>query len=403
MTTFSFRARNLENKKETGVLTAESSRQARQKLRDRGLRIEWMAEKRPQVLGTFGWLPRRTRHRTKLTVCIRELSTLLQAGIPLLAALDSLVAQTSGAFGDCLVEVRDKVAGGCGLAESMAGNPTVFDQMTIGMLEVGEQAGNLDEVCEQLAVFRERSSEMADRVLSAILYPAIVLAVSVFVTLFLMTAVVPMLLSNLIEMGRPLPWPTRVLKFLSDGLLSHGWWIGLVIALLLAGGVGFLQTQHGKRLLAKVALRLPVIGALVQKQSLSRMSLIVASLLRSGVELVDALEIAERSSTNVLLKDALRNMRTDLEAGRGMRDAMERHSIFSHSLCQVFSLGQQSGKLETMLERMGRDYDRQTATLSTRFASILEPILILTLAVVVGFVLFATVLPILEAGNVLAE
>lgn len=403
MATFAFKARDQSRKRSSGVIVAETSQQARQKLRDQGLRIEWMGERRVRDAATTGWLPRRIRYRTQLTIAIRELSTLLQAGIPLLSALDSLVEQSKGRFGDCLIAVRDRVAGGSSLAEAMAVEPTVFDEMTTGMIQVGEHAGNLDEVCEQLAEYRERSGEMADRILSALLYPAIVLFVSVAVTLFLMTAVVPMLLTNLIEMDRPLPWPTRVLKFLSDGLLTHGWWLAIVVAGILFGAAMGLRTVPGRRLLARVSLRLPVIGPLVQKQALSRMSMIVASLLRSGVELVDAIEIAERSSPNVLLKEALAHMRIDLEAGRGMMESMSRHLIFSPSIRQVFLLGQQSGKLDAMLERIGRDYDRQAATLSTRFAAILEPILILNLAVLVGFVLFATVLPILEAGNVLAE
>ncbi len=156
-------------------------------------------------------------------MAVRELATLLQAGIPLLQALDSVIEQSGGRFRESLVVVRDRVAGGESLADALSSEPSVFDEMTVGLIRVGEHAGNLDEVCEQIADFRERSGELKDRVVSALVYPLIVLSISVAVTLFLMTVVVPMLLTNLVELGRPLPWPTRVLKLLSDGLLDHGW------------------------------------------------------------------------------------------------------------------------------------------------------------------------------------
>jgi type II secretory pathway component PulF len=404
MATYVYQGRLSNGKRERGVVTADSGRQARELLRRRGCRVESIQERQVRTADSHSFFQsRRIRHRAKLTMSIRELSTLLQAGIPLLSALDSLVQQSTGSYRDCLVALRDRVGGGSGLAEAMSAEPTVFDQMTVGMIRVGEHAGNLDEVCEQLAEFRERSGEVGDRILSAILYPAIVLFVSIAVTIFLMTVVVPMLLTNLVEMGRPLPWPTRVLKAISDTLLAHGWWLATVIAFCAACFAMFLRSEVGRKQAARIMLRVPVAGTLIQRQVLSRMALVVSSLLKSGVELVDALRIAERSANSVLLQQALREMRSDLESGRGMLESMRRHAIFSHSVQQVFLLGQQSGKLATMLERIGRDYDRQAAVLSGRLTSVVEPVLILVLAVIVGFVLFATVLPILEAGNVLGE
>lgn len=403
MATFQYTAEDNDGRRHRGLITAETARRARDELRLRGLRVQEVVERSTLVSQMWSLGSRRPRYRGKLTVAVRELATLLQSGVPLLAALDSLLEESRGGFRACLLSLRDCVAAGSGLAEAMAKEPAVFDAMTIGMIRVGEHAGNLDEVCQQVAEFRERNGELADRVLSAILYPTIVLVISVIVTIFLMTAVVPMLLNNLTELDRQLPWPTRVLKSVSDALLNYG------IMLCVGGGFlclcffGWLRSEKGLQRTANLVFRLPVIGTLVQRQSLSRMALIVSSLLRSGIELVEALKIAEQSSTNVLLKAALCDLRADIEAGRGISESMRSHPIFSHSLRQVFHLGQQSGKLEEMLQRIGVDYDKQAATLAARLAAVLEPILILNLAIMVGFILFATVLPILEAGNVLAE
>lgn len=406
MATFAYRALDPQGKRKRGTVTAASGRHARDQLRERGLRVELVRERArgQKAKDTTTSKPNRsTRYRSQLTTTIREFATLLQAGVPMLDAIDSVLEQSRRGFRDAMLSVRDQVASGSGLAEAMATEPGVFDDMTIGMIRVGEAAGNLDEVCEQVAEFRERSGELRDRVVSALLYPAIVMMVSIGVTVFLMTVVVPMLLQNLIEIGRPLPLPTQILKWLSDALLIHGHWVLLGVSAMFMMAIAFLRTPSGRNRVDKWMLATPILGTLIQKQSLSRMSLVVSSLLRSGVELVDALEIAEKSSTNGLLKTALSEMRNDLQAGHDLREATAKHRIFSHSIAQVFSLGQQSGQLDTMLHRLGNDYDRQAGMLANRITTIVEPVLILVLSVVVGFILFATVLPILEAGNVLAQ
>ncbi|QDV42571.1 Type II secretion system protein F [Stieleria neptunia] len=404
MATYAYRASDKQGNRKRGTISAASGRHARQQLRTQGLTIESVKERQsttPSPVSQYA-RNRSTRYRSQLTIAVRELATLLQAGVPLLDALDSILTQSRGGFRDAMLSVRDKVASGESLGNAMASERHIFDEMIIGMIGVGEHVGNLDEVCEQVAEFRERSNELKDRVVSAMLYPAIIFAVSIAVTVFLMTAVVPMLLQNLVEIGRPLPTPTLVLKWLSDTLLDHGIWVCSATALLAASLLGYSMTAKGRRKLDEIILSTPVLGTLVQKQALSRIAIVISTLLRSGVELVDALEIAERSSTNGLLKSALAEMQFDLRNGKNLLEATERHRIISRAMCQVFLLGQQSGQLDTMLSRLGRDYSRQAELLANRLTTIVEPVLLLFLSVVVGFILFATVLPIMEAGNVLA-
>ena len=406
MATFAYRALDPRGRRKRGTISAATPRQAREQLRTSGLRVESVRERSGSERGSSSRQsnPKRsTRYGTQLTTAIRDLATLLQAGVPLLDAIDSVLSQSKRGFHDAMLSVRDRVASGESLADAMSAEPGVFDEMAIGMIRVGEHAGNLDEVCEQIADFRERSGQLKDRVISSLLYPTIILMVSLGVTVFLMTVVVPMLLQNLVEIGRPLPTPTLILKSISDALLNYGLWIAAGVVLILLGGVVLVRTESGQGTVDRVSLATPVLGTLIQKQALSRMSLVVSSLLRSGVELVDALEIAERSTTNRPLKKALVEMQSDLRSGHDLRRAVEKHPIFTHSLAQVFSLGQQSGQLDKMLERLGNDYDRQVSLLANRLTTIIEPILIILLSIIVGFVMFATVLPILEAGNVLSE
>ena len=406
MATYTYRVFDEGGRRRRGTITAATARQAREQLRTNGFRVESVRQ-RPEAKSDHhgGSLRRRrpTRYRSQLTIAIRELATLLQAGVPLLEAVDSVLTQAKRGFHDAMLSVRDQVASGATLADAMTSEPAVFDQMTVGMIRVGEHAGNLDEVCEQLADFRERSGELKDRVISSLLYPAIILTVSLAVSVFLMTVVVPMLLQNLVEIGRPLPTPTLILKSISDTLLNQGHWIVLACCSMVIAVFLVIRTDWGQAKLDRACLAIPVLGTLIQKQALSRMSLVVSSLLRSGLELVDALEIAENSTSNRPLRKALVEMQSDLRRGHDLRGAVERHPIFTHSMTQVFALGQQSGQLDKMLERLGNDYDRQAGILANRLTTVIEPILIILLSVVVGFILFATVLPILEAGNVLAQ
>ncbi len=154
---------------------------------------------------------------------------------------------------------------------------------------------------------------------------------------------------------------------------------------------------------SKVALKIPILGTLIRKQAIGRMSLVIACLLRSGVELVEAFAIAEKSCSNLVIQKSLAQIRTDVQTGIGLKEAVAQHAVFPPAVAQIFALGQQSGQLDSMLDRLGRDYDRHATVLSGRLTAVAEPLLILMLSVVVGFILFATVLPILEAGNVLAQ
>lgn len=402
MSTFTYLGNDRAGRRVKGLVAAESIRAARDRLRLDGIAIRSIQPRADKRSRNYFSTLRRKRLSAGLTEFLVELATLLQAGVPLLEAMDCSLPQTHPSLQEPLSAIRDSVAGGESLAEAMQREDWLFDDMTIGMIRVGEHAGNLEEILDQIAGFREQSAQLQDRVLSAVLYPAIVFCVSVGVTLFLMTVVVPMLLKNLAELGSQLPWPTRVLKLMSDSLLSHGWWLAALSGLLLAALAAWARTETGKLRLAKCTIRIPILGSLIRKQAIGRTALVVACLLRSGVELVQALRIAAQSCSNIIVRKSLLEATDDIERGLGLKEAIQKHAVFPASVAQIFSLGQQSGQLDSMLQRLGTDYDRQARVLATRAASVAEPILILLLSVMVGFILFATVLPILEAGNVLA-
>jgi type II secretory pathway component PulF len=401
MTLYAYKATDETYALVRGTIVADSARQARDDLRRRGFTIHDIATRETRPRRAWSLFRRPGRYSSKVASAVRELATLLGAGIPLLEALDTLAGQYKGNFRSSLQVLRDRVSAGSGLAEAMREQPAIYDALCVQMVEVGESSGTLDVVLEQVARFSERSHEFKDRVTSALVYPAIVLLMSMGVGMFLMTIVVPMLLDNLLDAGRPLPWPTRILKWMSDAVRVNGWWLVTVALFVAMGFIAALRTEKGRLVWHRILLRIPLVGSMAQKQEIARVAMIVSTFMKSGIVFLQALETAARTTRNRVIGNALVTGRDAVMAGRDIGDALAPTGVFPPMVIQIFAVGQQSGKLEEMLDRLSETYERQVNSLATRLASALEPILIVFLSIFVGFILFATILPILEAGNVL--
>jgi len=404
MPVFTFKATDLDLSLVQGTTIADTPRQARDELRQRGLSVhEIQAQRSPRSEHTLrlGILQKNRCSSAKLTDLVRELSTLLGVGMPMIEALDTVARQQRGFIRTSLLILRDRIAAGVSLADAMREQPGTFDSVTVHMAEVGENAGILDQVLNELALFKERMTQLQSKIGSALLYPAIVMFVGVGVSIFLMSYVVPNLLASLVESGRELPLITQIVKSISD-LLVQRWWLLLgVLAALLVLFAGIYRTHTGRHTVHRILLKLPGVGELLRKQAVVRIAFITSTLMRSGIAFERAIAIARQSTANLVLQDALRACEQAVTAGRDIGAALEQTHAFSSTVVQVFALGQQSGRMEEMLERLAVDYDRQVATAATRLTAALEPVLILLLATVVGAIAFATILPILELGNVL--
>lgn len=401
MAVYSYTGVNRDRAIVRGTVAADTPRQARDQLRGQGVRVRKLAQSVSRS-GT-SWLPRfaLAPRQAAWATAVHELAMLLHAGIPMLEALDTLVDQNRSAFRAALLVVRDEVAAGSSLADALRKRPDLFDDASVHMVEVGEHAGTLDVVLTQLADFKQKQLTLRDAVTTAMVYPLFLVCFATAAGIFLMTGVLPPLLESLQETVDVLPWPTRVAQAISHALLSY--WpllLGLVIAVIV-GGIMMFRSERGRWIWDRTLLRLPWIGAMAIKQNVSRIAMIIATLSRSGVELTRAVELASRSIGNVVFKRALDDCRERVTAGEEFADALQKCDAFPPLAVRVFSVGQQSGKLDEMLFRLADDYDAQVATTSARLTALLEPVLILMLAAMVGFLLLATILPILEAGNVM--
>ena len=402
MAVFAYSGINQQRAPTKGTVAAETPRQARDLLRERGVRVHDLRQ--CDATGQSGFLSRLMlgRARNQWATSVHELSMLLHAGIPLLEALDTIAEQSRGSFRNAMLGLRDRVAAGSSLTEAMAMRPELFDAASIHLVEVGENSGTLEHVLTQLAEFKQRMQQFKDQVFTALMYPVFLFVFGTAAGLFLMTSVMPPLLENLQETLDTLPWPTVIVKSISDFLVGYGWLLFLASIVVAGAVLAFLRTSGGRRAWHRLFLKLPLIGPMAAKQGVSRIAMIIGTLVRSGVVLTKAVELAAKSTDNLILRDALTECGQRIGAGEEVATALQRTNVFPPLAVRVFSVGQDSGKLDEMLLRLSEDYERQLSTVSARLTALLEPILILFLAAFVGFLLLATILPILEAGNVMS-
>jgi general secretion pathway protein F len=382
----------------SGTIAADTPRQARDLLRERGLVVRGLSAAQPTVR-QLKWRRTSGRVRAQVSGFIREVSTLLGVGVPLLEALETLARQHKGKFHTTILLLRDRVAGGASLGQAMREHPGVFDELAVNITEVGEDAGTLDASLQRLAEFRERSEQFEGKIATALIYPLIVLTVAIAASIFVMTFVIPRILEPLIEQGQELPLPTRVVKGLSDFLVSWWWLIAACGFALFAAFGAMLRTPRGRTRWDRFILKIPILGDLIRKQAIVRICVVIGTLLKSGVVFVRAVQIAQRTTANRVLREALVECERAINAGGDIGEAIERTGAFPPMVVQVFAVGQQSGRLEEMLDRLAETYDQQVSTAAARLTAVLEPLLIVALAMVVLFIVLATVLPILEAGN----
>jgi len=404
MAVYQYNALDMHRAAHSGTVVADTAHSARDKLRAQGLtilRLTSAPEAGDQARQGFIDQWRERRQSKQVVSFVSELSTLLSVGTPLVDALKTVACMYRGRFRASIDQLRDRVEAGMSLAAAMRSRPLIFDELTVSLVEVGEQAGTLDSALRRLADFKQRMAQLKGRIGTALIYPGIVLTLATIVTLFLMSYVVPTLLDSLVQAKEQIPALTQAVKAVSGALLNW-WWLMLSVLGAVIAAVGWaLRYESVRRWCHGKQLRMPILGPIIRKQSVARLSIVLATLLRSGVEFVPALRIAKRTTPNLAIQQALTDCEQAVSAGTDIAAALDRTETFPPTVLQVFAVGQQSGQLEAMLDRLADDYDRQVALAAQRLTAVLEPLLIVSMVVIVGLIAFATVLPMLQAGQLL--
>lgn len=325
---------------------------------------------------------------------------LLNAGIPLAEALETSRRQSHGTLELVLRQVQDAVRNGMAFPDALNQHPALCDPVAAAIIRVGDQSGAMPASLMELADHLGRKRAAANRLTTALIYPAILCAVGVAVIIFLMSYVVPQLVDVLASAGRTLPWPTRVLKATSDFLVSNGVYLAIGGAILIAMLAGLRRTPKGRLWFERLELRLPLWGELVRKSQVARIATLLATMLRVDVRFTEALRIVRQSLPHALYAAELASLEKRLEAGAEIAAPLRESKLIPPLVAHLLAVGQESGELPQMLAQIRDHYEREVQQMQARFIAALEPALILALAAVIGFVVFATLLPILETTKV---
>lgn len=336
----------------------------------------------------------------ELASATRQLATLLVAGLSLDTALSSVADQSEQSMiGQVLVNVREDVIQGNSFYESLAKHRTVFPDLFINMVQVGENSGTLDKTLHRLADFLEAQDRTRARIQAALAYPVLMTLVGSTVLVFLFVFVVPKITRMLQEMKMVLPWPTLLLINLVDLLVAWWWLLLLGLALSFIGLRRYWRTEAGRMRIDRMLLKAPVVGRLLLLIATTRFARTLGTLLQSGVPLLKALDIARTLLANRVLSRAVETAKLRVQEGGSLAVALRETAAFPSMLVQLTAVGEQSGKLEEMLFRVADTYEHQTDLSISGMLSLLEPLMILFMGVVVGFAVLAILLPIFQASQ----
>lgn len=403
MPVFQYKALTSRGETRTGVMDADSPREARVKLRRDDLHVvslrqieEITKEGRISLKALFT----RRRQVGELAMVTRQLATLLQAGIPMAEALRALIEQIEARGLEAIFrDVREKVTQGSSFADALAQHPRCFQRLYVSMVRAGEASGNLDVVLMRLAEYMLKQNRLRNKVQAALTYPMIMVCVGVLVITLLMTVVVPKLVVLLEARKTAMPLPTQILIGISHALRSY-WYL-----LVLAGVAVYLilkairKTEHGRLSMDTFLLKLPIFGDLFKKQAISRFAVTLATLLKSGVPVLEALVIVKEIVGNARVEKVLQDVHRHILEGTDISSPMKKSGVFPPAVGYMIAVGEQSGELEDVLETIARSYDEEIEIATQKMTSMLEPLLILIMAGVVAFIVLSIILPMLKLSK----
>ncbi|MCJ7775077.1 MAG: type II secretion system inner membrane protein GspF [Desulfobulbaceae bacterium] len=390
-----------------GIIDADSAVAARKKLRGSGIfpvQVK-MTSSRPKDVPSSSVTISSIFQRVKaaeLSATTRQLSILLGAGVTLVASLDAMIAQiTNPLLKKIMAQVKESVNEGKSLAFSLSQHPKLFSQIYINMVRAGEASGSLDLVLDRLAEFSEHQDALRGRFKAALAYPVFMFFIGSIILFFLVTFIVPNITKIFSDMHQTLPLPSLVLIGVSNFLKSF-WWL----VLLVLGGCAILikkliKTPRGNHIWDEIKLRTPVIGAIYMKMAMARFGRTLGSLLQSGVPPLPALQIVRNIVNNTLIAEVIDNAMEEIEAGASLATSLAQSRWFPPIVIQMISVGEQSGELENMLDKVADVYERETESKIMAMTSMLEPIMILVMGVVVGFIVISILLPIFEMNQMI--
>lgn len=410
MAVFEYKALDVSGKKVSGIVDADSLWSARSRLRDRDLypvSLNRIQQKQDKTGGKTGFGPKRfstvfTIRSADVAMATRLMATLLSAGFPLVKAVGTVAGQVrSRALKQVLSRVKDAVEEGSSFADALKLYPEVFSVVYMNMVAAGESSGTLELVLERLADFSERREETRKKIQAALAYPAIMTVIGFLVLVILLTYIVPGIVQIFTDLNQTLPLPTLILIQVSD-FFTRFWWAVLLFPVLAVLALLMVRkTGKGIVITDLIMIRLPVAGGLIRKLIAARFTRTLGSLLENGVPLMTALSIAGRIAGNRVISDLISTAADRVEQGGTLGGSLSSNPHFPSLAARMIQVGETSGELEKMLVKTADLYDREVQAAVTAATALVEPVIILVMGVVVGLIILAVCLPIVEINQVI--
>lgn len=396
--TFLYQAKDRSGQLLTGTILAENENAVAAYIRGKGYFVTNIKRKNEasSLSGIINSLRRITSK--DLAIFCRQFSTMVDAGLSLIACLNILIEQTyNPRLKLALQDLYRKVQEGESLSKSMQDHPRIFPSLMVSMIEAGELGGVLDEVLNRLAIHFEKEHKMNEKVKSAMTYPIVVITMAILVVAFILSFVLPTFTQIFVQMKVELPLPTRILLATSY-FVTHYWlWLfGLLISKIYIFIIMYKQPR-AKLYIAQLILRLPVFGMLWRKIAIARFSRTLGTLIRGGVPIISALDVVKKTTANVNMINALTAAQASVREGLGLSTPLGASSIFTAMVVQMIAVGEETGELDKMLDKIADFYESDVDDIVGRLSSLLEPIIIAVLGIIIGLIIIAIVLPMFDA------
>ncbi|MDW2875789.1 MULTISPECIES: type II secretion system F family protein [Bacillaceae] len=398
MPRYKYSGRDLKGKK-SGIISAASKREAMLQLKKDSIRVTELTE----IAETLLTKELSIGNPVKLqdfVIYLRQFSTLLRAGVTVVDATGILSEQTeSKALKKALVEVEQDLREGNPLSDAAAKHRKIFSSMFVNMIKAGEAGGNMDDTLERLAVHFEKQHFTKQKIVSALAYPVAVAIIAVAVVIFLLVSVVPTFVEMFKDFGGELPAITQFVLNSSEFMQAYWWLVVILFIALFVGFTAVRSNKSSKYYLDYALLRMPIFGKMLQKAALARMTRTLSSLFASSVPILQAIAIVENVVENEVVAKVLKKSRTSLEEGRSLTEPMRKHWVFPPLVSQMIAIGEETGSLDEMLSKVADFYEREVESSTDRLKSLIEPLMIVFLAGIVGTIVTSIMVPMFEIFN----
>lgn len=399
MASYTYKARDAQGRLIEATMEAGSLRDVSAALRERGLRPVDIAPPKQGLQKDIElptWMDPGAKVTLRdITVFSRQFATVINAGLPLVQSLAILQKQADKkTLANALKSVREDIENGQQLSDGLAKFPRIFNRLYVYLVRAGEASGNLDGILERVAAYQEQEAALRGKIKSALTYPAVVLIIALGVTYFLLTSIVPQFAGILTQLGGDLPLITRMLMAISDFLMTK-WWLLIII---IVGSVfalsAYYRTNNGKHVIDRFLLKAPVLGPLVQKSAIASFANTFGLLLRSGVNVIEAIDITKGTAGNVIIEDILTEAKTAVQRGEQISLTLGAHGqVFPPLVTSMVAIGEETGAVDDMLAKIAEFYDREVDEAVESLTAMLEPIMIVFLGFIVGFIVAGMFLP----------